>query len=99
MSSGKRKGVQIHMSFTAVAMNRPSDLQPGAPVNLQDAFLSAARRSAARVTVFLMNGDQLRGVITAYDPYVVSVSSDGRQQLIYKHAISTIAPERPLELK
>ena len=64
--------------------------------NIQDAFLSTARRLAARVTVFLMNGYQMRGVITAFDPYVVS---DGKQQIIYKHAISTIAPEHPLELE
>ena len=66
--------------------------------NIQDAFLSAARRAAARVTVFLMNGYQLRGIITAFDPYVVVVS-DGKQQVIYKHAISTIAPEHPVELE
>ena len=67
--------------------------------NVQDAFLCAARRLAARVTVFLMNGYQMRGVITAFDPYVVVVVSDGKQQVIYKHAISTIAPEHPLEIE
>ena len=67
--------------------------------NVQDTFLCAARRLAARVTVFLMNGYQLRGIITAFDSYVVVVVSDGRQQVIYKHAISTIAPEHPLELE
>ncbi len=76
------------MSFTAVAVNR----QP----NVQDAFLTAARRLATRVTLFLMNGYQLRGVITDFDPYVVVLVSDGKQQVIYKHAISTIAPERPI---
>ena len=79
------------MSFTAVAVGK----QP----NIQDTFLSAARRTAARVTVFLMNGFQLRGVISAFDPYVVVVSTDGKQQVIYKHAISTIAPEQPLDLE
>ena len=67
--------------------------------NIQDAFLASARRASARVTVFLMNGYQLRGVITAFDPYVVVVVSDGKQQVIYKHAISTIAPEHPVELE
>lgn len=67
-------------------------------LNIQDAFLSAARRTAAHVTVFLMNGYQMRGVICAYDPYVVILMSDAKQQVIYKHAISTIAPERPVEL-
>ena len=78
------------MSFTAVAVGK----QP----NIQDAFLASARRTAVRVTMFLMNGYQLRGVITAFDPYVVVVHSDGKQQIIYKHAISTIAPERNLDL-
>ena len=79
------------MSFTAVAVTKQT--------NIQDAFLASARRTAARVTLFLMNGYQLRGVITAYDPDVVVVTSDGKQQIIYKHAISTIAPERALELE
>ena len=78
------------MSFTAVAVGR----QP----NVQDAFLASARRMAARVTLFLMNGYQLRGVITAFDPYVVVLVSDGKQQVIYKHAISTIAPEHPISI-
>ena len=67
--------------------------------NLQDLFLLRARKNRANVTIFLMNGYQLRGVITAFDPYVVVVVSDGKQQVIYKHAISTIAPEHPVELE
>lgn len=78
------------MSFTAIAVGK----QP----NVQDSFLAAARRLAARVTLFLMNGYQLRGVITAFDPYVVVLVSDGKQQIIYKHAISTIAPFRAVDL-
>lgn len=68
-------------------------------VNIQDAFLAAARRTAAHVTLFLMNGYQMRGVIHAFDPYVVILMSDNRQQVIYKHAISTIAPERAVEIE
>ncbi len=67
--------------------------------NIQDGFLASARRTGAHVTVFLMNGFQMRGTITAFDPYVVVVTSEGKQQVVYKHAISTIAPERPLELE
>ena len=67
-------------------------------INIQDAFLAAARRTAAHVTVFLMNGYQMRGVIHAFDPYVVILMSENRQQVIYKHAISTIAPERAVQL-
>ncbi len=68
-------------------------------LNIQDAFLAAARRTGAHLTVFLMNGYQMRGVINAFDPYVVILMTDGKQQVIYKHAISTIVPERPLELE
>ena len=67
-------------------------------VNLQDLFLLRAREDRLNVTVFLMNGFQMRGIITGYDPFVVVLDSDGRQQVIYKHAISTIVPERPLPL-
>ena len=67
-------------------------------VNLQDLFLLRAREDRLNVTVFLMNGFQMRGIITGYDPFVVVLDSDGKQQLIYKHAISTIAPLRPVDL-
>lgn len=66
--------------------------------NLQDLFLLRVRRDRLPVTMFLMNGFQLRGVITGFDAFVVVLDSDGRQQVIYKHAISTIAPVRPVEL-
>ena len=66
--------------------------------NLQDLFLLRARRDSVPVTLFLMNGFQMRGVITGFDAFVVTLDSDGRQQVVYKHAISTIAPARPLEL-
>ena len=79
-------------------MSLTSTISVNKQPNIQDAFLSAARRAAARVTVFLMNGYQLRGVITAFDPYVVVVTSDGKQQVIYKHAISTISPLRTVDL-
>ena len=49
--------------------------------------------------MFLMNGFQMRGVITGFDAFVVILESDGKQQVIYKHAISTIAPQRPVELE
>ena len=66
--------------------------------NLQDLFLLRARREALPVTLFLMNGFQMRGVITGFDAFVVVLVSDGRQQIIYKHAISTIAPMRTVDL-
>ena len=67
--------------------------------NLQDIFLAQARRERRTVTLFLMNGFQMRGVITGFDAFVVIVQSEGRQQVIYKHAISTIIPERPISLE
>ena len=66
--------------------------------NLQDIFLLRARRERVPVTVFLMNGFQMRGTITGFDAFVVILDSEGRQQIIYKHAISTIAPGRNVEL-
>ena len=66
-------------------------------VNLQDAILKEVRRDKVPVTLFLMNGFQLRGTITGYDSFVVVLVTDGRQQMIYKHAISPLAPIRPLK--
>ena len=68
-------------------------------INLQDLFLLRARQDRVPVTLFLMNGFQMRGTITGYDPFVVVLDSDGRQQVIYKHAVSTIVPIRPVELR
>ena len=67
-------------------------------VNLQDLCLLRAREDRLNVTVFLMNAFQMRGIITGYDPFVVVLDTDGKQQVIYKHAISTIVPIRPVEL-
>ena len=66
-------------------------------MNLQDAILKEVRRDRVPVTLFLMNGFQLRGIITGYDSFVVVLVTDGRQQMIYKHAISTLAPMKPLK--
>ena len=66
---------------------------------LQDVFLSRARRSECPVTVFLMNGFQMRGTISGFDSFTVILNSDGKQNLIYKHAISTIMPLQPIALQ
>ena len=66
-------------------------------INLQDAILSEVRRDHVPVTLFLMNGFQLRGIITGFDSFVVVLVTDGKQQMIYKHAISTLAPTKPLK--
>ena len=67
------------------------------PMNLQDAILKEVIRDRVPVTMFLMNGFQLRGFVTGFDSFVVVLVSDGKQQMIYKHAISTLAPIRPLK--
>lgn len=67
--------------------------------NIQDLFLSRLRRSQTAVTMFLMNGFQLRGTIAGFDQFVVVLMSDQKQQVIYKHAISTITPERSISLE
>ncbi len=64
---------------------------------LQDAILGEVRKENIPVTLFLMNGFQLRGTITGFDSFVVVLVTDGKQQMIYKHAISTLAPMRPLK--
>jgi len=67
-------------------------------INLQDSFLNALRREKIPVTVFLTNGFQQRGMVNAFDGYTVMLLFEGRQHLIYKHAISTIIPQRCVTL-
>ena len=66
--------------------------------NLQDLFLTRLSRTRANVTFFLMNGYLLRGQVAGFDAFVVFLTTDGKQQMIYKHAISTITPERPVDM-
>ena len=70
---------------------------PEQTINLQDAILKEVRRDKVPVTIFLMNGFQLRGIITGFDSFVVLLVTDDKQQMIYKHAISTLVPIRPLK--
>ena len=67
------------------------------PINLQEAILKEVRRDKVPVTLFLMNGFQLRGTIAGYDSFVVVLVTDGKPQMIYKHAISTLAPMKPIK--
>ena len=64
--------------------------------NLQDQFLNQLRKEHLPVTVFLMNGFQIRCTVTGFDPFVVTVLAEGKQEMIYKHAISTIIPAAPM---
>ena len=66
--------------------------------NLQELFLNQARRDRQIVTLFLMNGFQMRGVIRGFDSFTVVLETEGKQQLIYKHAISTLVPARNVDM-
>lgn len=67
--------------------------------SLQDYFLNKARAEHIQLTVFLINGFQIRGICRSFDNFTVELESDGKQQLIYKHAISTIVPAKKIELE
>jgi host factor-I protein len=67
-------------------------------ISLQDHFLNSLRGLRIPVTAFLVNGFQMRGTVVAFDKYTVVLDSDGKQQLIYKHAISTLIPIRAVPL-
>ena len=65
------------------------------PISLQDQFLNAVRRSKVPVTIFLVKGVKLQGIVTWFDPFSLLLRRDGNAQLVYKHAISTIMPANP----
>ncbi len=67
-------------------------------MNLQDAFLNQVRKEKMPVTIFLVNGFQIKGIVKGFDNFTVIVELEQRQQLVYKHAISTVAPIRPIGL-
>ncbi|MRX70684.1 RNA chaperone Hfq [Bacillus lacus] len=68
-------------------------------INIQDQFLNQLRKDGAFVTVFLLNGFQLRGLVKGFDNFTVLLETEGKQQLIYKHAISTFAPQKNVQLE
>ena len=65
-------------------------------INLQDSFLNQVRKENVPVIIYLVNGFQLRGAVKGFDNFTVIMENEGKQQLVYKHAISTITPFRPL---
>ncbi|GAA0496168.1 RNA chaperone Hfq [Salinibacillus aidingensis] len=68
-------------------------------VNIQDQFLNQIRKGHVPVTLFLTNGFQLKGVVKSFDNFTVLLETDGKQQLIFKHAISTFAPSKQVTLE
>ncbi len=72
-------------------MNKPN-------INLQDVFLNQVRKEHIAVTIYLTNGFQLKGMVKGFDNFTVVLDSEGKQQLVYKHAISTISPMKIVNL-
>lgn len=67
-------------------------------INLQDVFLNQARKEHVSVTIYLTNGFQFKGMVKGFDNFTVILDSEGKQQLVYKHAISTIVPQKPINI-
>lgn len=72
-------------------MNKPN-------INLQDVFLNQVRKEHIGVTIYLTNGFQLKGMVKGFDNFTVVLDTEGKQQLVYKHAISTISPNKAMNL-
>lgn len=66
-------------------------------INLQDVFLNQVRKEHVSITVFLVSGYQIKGFVKGFDNYIIVLDSDGKQQMIYKHAISTIIPAKTVD--
>jgi host factor-I protein len=79
-------------------MNGGLNLNNKNQLNLQDAFLNQVRKEKTPVTIFLVNGFQIKGVVKGFDNFTVIVELDQKQQLVYKHAISTVAPLKPIAI-
>ena len=67
-------------------------------INLQDTFLNQVRKDNIPVTIYLINGFQLKGQVRGFDNFTIIIDTDGKQQLVYKHAVSTISPFRAVTL-
>lgn len=67
-------------------------------INLQDVFLNQCRKERISVTIFLTNGFQFKGMVKGFDSYVVILESEGKQQLVYKHAVSTVVPAKSVSV-
>ena len=78
--------------------NRNNTMAADRSQNLQDTFLNHVRKSKTPLTIFLVNGVKLQGVVTWFDNFCVLLRRDGHSQLVYKHAISTIMPGHPIQL-
>lgn len=65
-------------------------------INLQDVFLNQVRKEHTPIIIYLVNGFQLKGIVRGFDNYTIILDGDGKQQLVYKHAVSTLIPQKPV---
>ncbi|MCK8825019.1 RNA chaperone Hfq [Fuchsiella alkaliacetigena] len=68
-----------------------------AKINIQDSFLNQIRREKIKVTIYLVNGFQLTGFVKGFDNFTIILDTKGKQQMVYKHAVSTITPEKSID--
>lgn len=68
-------------------------------INLQDNFLNKVRTERIQITIFFVNGYQLKGIVKSFDNFTILLMKDGKEMLIYKHAITTVAPSKPVNLE
>lgn len=92
-----------HAVSTIMPASAPADLpapsvQPGKKAALQDVFLAAANRQAEPMTIFLVNGVMLQGIVRGFDQFCILLERGGQVQIIYKHAVSTLQPAEALDL-
>lgn len=100
---GASQLVYKHAISTIMPAEMPPNFEPvqsadPAKAQLQDLFLAAATRESERMTLFLVNGVMLQGAVTGFDQFSLVLERGAQVQLVYKHAISTLQPERPLKL-
>jgi len=96
---GKNNGTDSNSGGSVlIIVNKEATMASEKSQNVQDVFLNHIRKQKTPVTVFLVNGVKLQGIVTWFDNFSVLLRRDGHTQLVYKHAISTIMPSQPIQL-
>jgi host factor-I protein len=96
--NSKRDGVRRASEKTLEIKKRKTTMAAEKTQNLQDTFLNYVRKNKTPLTIFLINGVKLQGIVSWFDNFCVLLRRDGHSQLVYKHAISTIMPGGPVNL-
>lgn len=91
-------GIRKKLEIPAFPIQREKVIKMAKEINLQDVFLNQARKDKIPVTIYITNGFQFKGIVKGFDNYTVILDTDGKQNLIYKHAISTITPFKPVSI-